>query len=213
MIIVLKPEADGAVAKEILDQIERLGCRPLHMPGAERVVLGALGDERVLGTLHLENHPMVERVQPILSPYKLVSREMQPDDTVVEIGGVPIGGGGFTVIAGPCAVESLEQFRATAEAVKAVGAPLLRGGAFKPRTSPYSFQGSLKRPGCRRSPRSSRWPMSRQSRSGLPVFRSVPATCRTSGCCGRSAGAGNRSCSSVVWRPRSTICCWPRNTS
>jgi 3-deoxy-7-phosphoheptulonate synthase len=84
---------------------------------------------------------MVERVQPILSPYKLVSREMQPDDTVVEIGGVPIGGGGFTVIAGPCAVESLEQFRATAAAVKAVGAPLLRGGAFKPRTSPYSFQG------------------------------------------------------------------------
>lgn len=141
MIIVLKPEADSAVAKEILEQIERLGCRPLHMPGSERVVLGALGDERVLGTLHLENHPMVERVQPILSPYKLVSREMQPDDTVVEIGRVPIGGGGFTVIAGPCAIESLDQLRATAKAVRAAGAPLLRGGAFKPRTSPYSFQG------------------------------------------------------------------------
>ena len=75
MIIVLKPTADAAVAEEILAQIEAKGCRPLHMPGSERVVLGALGDERVLAELQLENHPSVEQVQPILTPYKLVSRE------------------------------------------------------------------------------------------------------------------------------------------
>lgn len=141
MIIVLKPTATEAAARDILKDIENCGLKPLFMPGKERIVLGALGDERVLGKLHLENHPDVESVKPILAPYKLVSREMKPADTIVEIGGVPIGGGSFTVIAGPCAVESAEQFRETAEAVKAAGASILRGGAFKPRTSPYAFQG------------------------------------------------------------------------
>jgi 3-deoxy-7-phosphoheptulonate synthase len=111
------------------------------MPGAERVVLGALGDERILESLHLDGHPAVERVQPILAPYKLVSREMQPCDTVVDLDGVLVGGGSFTVIAGPCAIESREQMLSTAQAVKAAGAHALRGGAYKPRTSPYSFQG------------------------------------------------------------------------
>jgi 3-deoxy-7-phosphoheptulonate synthase len=111
------------------------------MPGQERVVLGALGDERAIESLHLDSDPMVESVKPILAPYKLVGRDMHPHDTIVEIGGVPVGGGRFTVIAGPCAVESLEQMRATAGAVKAGGGHALRGGAYKPRTSPYSFQG------------------------------------------------------------------------
>ena len=111
------------------------------MPGTERVVLGALGDERVLETLNLESHPAVELVQRILAPYKLVSREMHPHDSVVDIGGVSIGGSRFAVIAGPCSVESREQMRETAEAVRDAGAVALRGGAFKPRTSPYSFQG------------------------------------------------------------------------
>ncbi|MEK6688695.1 MAG: 3-deoxy-7-phosphoheptulonate synthase [Gemmatimonadota bacterium] len=141
MIIVLKPEADKAVADDLLGKISSLGLKPLYMPGAERVVLGALGDERVLDQLHLDSHPMVESVQRILAPYKLVSREMHPHDTIVEIGGVQVGGAKFVVIGGPCAVESAEQMRKTASAVKQAGAAALRGGAYKPRTSPYSFQG------------------------------------------------------------------------
>lgn len=141
MIIVLRRHAEKKDADEILALIEAKGLRPLFMPGVERVVLGAIGDERVLGALHLQNHPMVEEVKEILAPYKLVSREMRKEDTVVHIGGVPVGGGHFTVMAGPCAVESYEQMRDAASAVKAAGAMILRGGAYKPRTSPYSFQG------------------------------------------------------------------------
>jgi len=141
VIIVLKPGTDKKTVQELLDHIAETGLKPLHMPGEERVVLGAIGDERILGRLHLENHPSVEEVKPVLAPYKLVSREVRPEDTVVSVGGVPIGNGFFTVIAGPCAVESLEQFRDTAKAVVDAGASALRGGAFKPRTSPYSFQG------------------------------------------------------------------------
>ena len=141
MIIILKPGTDKKTVQEILDHIAESGLKPLHMPGEERVVLGAIGDERVLGKLHLENHPSVEEVKPVLAPYKMVSREVHPDDTVVSIGGVPVGNGFFTVIAGPCAVESLEQMKETGRAVLQAGASALRGGAFKPRTSPYSFQG------------------------------------------------------------------------
>lgn len=142
MIIVLKPGKDRHAAREILDRIESMGCTPLCMPGSERVVLGALGDERVLANLHLESHPLVESVTPILSPYKLVSRELHPHDTVVSLGdGVAVGGERFTVIAGPCAVESSDQMACVARLVKEGGAHALRGGAFKPRTSPYSFQG------------------------------------------------------------------------
>jgi 3-deoxy-7-phosphoheptulonate synthase len=141
MIIVLKPEATKEDADEILRQIETAGLKPLYMPGSERTVLGALGDERVLGMLHLENHPHVESVTPILHPFKMVSREMKAADTVVDLGGVKIGGDSFVVVAGPCAVESLESFKKTATLVKQAGAVALRGGAYKPRTSPYSFQG------------------------------------------------------------------------
>ncbi len=141
MIIVLKPNATKEDADEILHQIASLGLKPLYMPGTERTVLGALGNERVLGKLHLESHPLVEHVTPILTPYKLVGREVHPADTVIKIGGVAVGGKRFTVIAGPCAVESREQMLATAQAVKEAGAHCLRGGAYKPRTSPYSFQG------------------------------------------------------------------------
>ena len=141
MIIILKAEATKADADEIIEQIAALGLKPLYMPGVERTVLGALGDERVLGQLHLESHPLVERVTPVLTPYKLVSREAHPAGTVVDIDGAPVGGKRFTIIAGPCAVESREQMLATAQAVKNEGAHCLRGGAYKPRTSPYSFQG------------------------------------------------------------------------
>jgi 3-deoxy-7-phosphoheptulonate synthase len=141
MIIVLKPEATKKDAQEIIRRIAALGLKPLYMPGTERTVLGAIGDERVLGKLHIENHPLVERVSPILTPYKLVSRDFHPRDTVVRIGGVPVGGKHFTVIAGPCAVENPRQMLLTALAAKRAGAKCLRGGAYKPRTSPYSFQG------------------------------------------------------------------------
>lgn len=141
MIIVLKPDASKQAAQDILDRISAAGLTPLHMPGSERVVLGALGDERVLADLHLEGDPAVEAVKPILAPYKLVSRELHPHDTIVRIGPVAIGGSAFKVIAGPCAVESHDQMLATGKAVKAAGATALRAGAYKPRTSPYGFSG------------------------------------------------------------------------
>jgi len=141
MIIVLRPEASAEHAESILARISAAGLKPLHMPGSERVVLGALGDERILAELHLEGDPMVESIKPILAPYKLVSRELHPHDTIVRIGTMAIGGPVFQVIAGPCAVETHEQTRNTALAVKAAGASALRAGAYKPRTSPYGFAG------------------------------------------------------------------------
>ena len=141
MIIVLKREATQEQAREILDRIESLGLKPLYMPGSERTVLGALGDERVLAELALDSHPLVESLKPILSPYKLVSREIHPHDTVVKIGSATIGGRGFSVIGGPCSVETEERLLASGKAAKAGGAVALRAGAFKPRTSPYAFQG------------------------------------------------------------------------
>src|SRR4030095_10123371 len=98
MIIVLRPEAPAECAQDLLQQIAAKGLKPLHMPGAERVVLGALGDERVLAGLHFESDPMVESVKPILAPYKLVSRELHPHDSVVRFGSLAIGGRGFAVI-------------------------------------------------------------------------------------------------------------------
>ena len=141
MIIILKPTATAADSDEILARIADKGLKPLHMPGVERTVIGALGDERLLGELHFESHPAVERVDQILAPYKAVSREMHPEDSVISVGAAEVGGRTFFVGGGPCAVESLERLRASAVAVKEGGAHALRGGAFKPRTSPYSFQG------------------------------------------------------------------------
>jgi 3-deoxy-7-phosphoheptulonate synthase len=141
MIIVLKPHATKRDADRILARIEALGLKTLHMPGAERTVLGAIGDERVIAQLRLESDPLVEGVKPILAPYKLVSRELHPHDTIVDVGGMPVGGDRFVVFAGPCAIESLEQTRETGRCVKSAGAHGMRGGAYKPRTSPYSFQG------------------------------------------------------------------------
>ncbi|HEX4911381.1 MAG TPA: 3-deoxy-7-phosphoheptulonate synthase [Permianibacter sp.] len=141
MIVVLKPQASEADAFRLMQQIEARGLKPLYMPGVERVVLGALGDERVLNELNLEGDPLVESVKPILTPYKLVSRDMRGHDTVVNIGNIAIGGERLVVVGGPCAVESEDQLRETAAAVKDAGARALRGGAYKPRSSPYSFQG------------------------------------------------------------------------
>ena len=141
MIIVLKPDAAPATATRILARISEAGLKPLHMPGSERVVLGALGDERVLAELKFDSEPEVESVKPILSPYKLVSREICAHDTTVDVGGVTIGANRLVVIAGPCAVETAEQTLASCTAAKRGGATILRAGAYKPRTSPYGFAG------------------------------------------------------------------------
>jgi len=142
MIIVMRQGAQKKELNEVLKRIRKLGYKTHIIHGVERDVIGAVGDERGKARLQsLESLPGVEKVVPILKPYKLASREIHPEPTVVTAEGVQIGGTAFAVIAGPCSVESREQIFATAEAVKAAGASILRGGAFKPRTSPYSFQG------------------------------------------------------------------------
>ncbi|QIZ75873.1 3-deoxy-7-phosphoheptulonate synthase [Ferrimonas lipolytica] len=142
MIIILKAGVAEADAKQLLEKIEGLGLKPLYMPGVERTVLGAIGDERILASLHLDSDPRVDELKPILSSYKLVSRELNPIDSHVMLGNHAVGGERFTVIAGPCGVESKEQLFSVADMIKQQGeAVALRGGAFKPRTSPYSFQG------------------------------------------------------------------------
>ena len=141
MVIVLKPDATPQQAEQIMERIRSRGCKPLHLPGAERVVLGAIGDERVLAALNLEAHPQVESVKPVLSPHKLVSREFHPHDTIVTVGRHKVGGDHFFLVTGPCAVESREQLDAVARAIKREGGGCLRASAFTPRTNPYGFQG------------------------------------------------------------------------
>lgn len=143
MIIVMKQGASKEALAEVKKRIKELGYKPHVIHGETRNVIGAVGDERGKAVLHtLESLPGVESVVPILKPYKLASREVKPEPSVVEIApGLSVGGGQLVVMAGPCAVESEAQIVETAHAVKAAGATVLRGGAFKPRTSPYSFQG------------------------------------------------------------------------
>lgn len=141
MIIILKTEATKAEADLIQEKISSLGLKPLYLPGEEKIVLGAIGDERQLEKLSLDSFSFVEKVIPILKPYKLASRQMRRQTSIVKVGNVEIGGDKLAVMAGPCSVESEEQIVQTAIAVKKAGAVILRGGAFKPRTSPYAFQG------------------------------------------------------------------------
>ncbi|NIP86919.1 MAG: 3-deoxy-7-phosphoheptulonate synthase [Planctomycetales bacterium] len=141
MIIVLRQGASKADAEPILAEIRAQGLEPLYLPGEEKIVIGALGDERVLASLHLESVGCVEKVIPILKPYKLANREFKPQRSLVTVGDVTFGGSRIPLIAGPCSVESAEQLLTVARAVQRSGASLLRGGAFKPRTSPYAFQG------------------------------------------------------------------------
>ncbi|RMF79473.1 MAG: 3-deoxy-7-phosphoheptulonate synthase [Nitrospirae bacterium] len=143
MIIVMRAGATEEQLQHVLNQIEARGYTPHLMRGVERNVIGAIGDQRHKMSLQeLEVLPGVERVMPILQPYKLASLEVKPEPTRVHVGhGVEVGGEEIVVFAGPCSVESPEQMRAVATAVKGAGAQVLRGGAFKPRTSPYSFQG------------------------------------------------------------------------
>ncbi len=142
MIIVMKPEATEEEIAAVENKIREFGYEPHEIVGVECKVIGAVGDERGKERLHtLDSWPGVDETIAILKPYKLASREAKPHDTVIDVDGVPVGGELFTLIAGPCSVESIEQMCGTAEKVKKSGANMLRGGAYKPRTSPYSFQG------------------------------------------------------------------------
>lgn len=143
MIIVMKQGASAAQSEAVIKRIKELGYEPHVIRGQRREVIGAVGDERGKMVLQsLESMSGVDKVVPILRPYKLASREVSPQASLVEIAtGVVVGGAELIVMAGPCSVESEEQIVYTAKAVKRAGAQVLRGGAFKPRTSPYSFQG------------------------------------------------------------------------
>ncbi len=143
MIIILKKDISQKDFQEIKDTIESLGYQAHIIKGEERTVIGAVGSDRGKDKLQaMENLPGVENVVPILKPYKLASLEVKPDKSIISVNGkVKIGGNEVIVMAGPCSVEGEEQIIETAKAVKKAGATMLRGGAFKPRTSPYSFQG------------------------------------------------------------------------
>ncbi|PIW84688.1 MAG: 3-deoxy-7-phosphoheptulonate synthase [Nitrospirae bacterium CG_4_8_14_3_um_filter_50_41] len=142
MIILMQADATAEQLEHVIKKIEDLGYRPHVMHGVERNVIGAIGDERGKARLQvIESMAGVESVVPILKPYKLASLEVRKERTVIEVKGASIGGQDLMVIAGPCSVESEEQILASARAVKEAGANVLRGGAFKPRTSPYAFQG------------------------------------------------------------------------
>jgi 3-deoxy-7-phosphoheptulonate synthase len=141
MIIVLKPQSTAAEIEHVLERIQELGLKPHLSRGEHRTIVGVIGDENKLQAEPLQAIPGVEQVIPILKPFKLACREFNRDDTVVNVGHVKIGGGHLAMIAGPCAIEGLAVLDEIAGAVKQAGANILRGGAFKPRTSPYSFQG------------------------------------------------------------------------
>jgi len=141
MIIVLKPHSTPEQIQHVLERIEALGFMPHVSQGVARTIIGVIGDEDQLRAEPLQAIDGVETVLPILKPFKLASREFHQADTVVEVKGIKIGGGHLAMIAGPCAIEGEEILNEIAEHVQKAGANILRGGAFKPRTSPYSFQG------------------------------------------------------------------------
>ncbi len=141
MVVVMDLSAGPEHIASVKERLEQHGFEVHMIRGVKRLVIGAVGDRRVIDSLGLEAMPGVERVVPIMKPYKLVSREAKGESTLVKVKDVVIGDRELVVIAGPCAVESREQLLNTARSVRRAGARMLRGGAFKPRTSPYSFQG------------------------------------------------------------------------
>ncbi len=141
MIVVMQKQATEDQVASVVARVEELGFRAHLSRGEERTIIGIIGDERPLTVEPLEILDGVERVVPILQPYKLASRDFRPEMSVVDVGGVSVGGKEVVVMAGPCSVESREQLLETAWAVKEGGGKILRGGAYKPRTSPYAFQG------------------------------------------------------------------------
>ncbi len=141
MLIVMDQKATQAEIDSVVAAVESKGFVARPIPGGDRVSIGVLHNKGVVEPSLFLGYPGVKDVVPVTRPYKLVSREVQPEDTVVRVGDVDIGSGHFTIIAGPCAIENEKQALTIAAAVKRSGAHLFRGGAYKPRTSPYSFQG------------------------------------------------------------------------
>jgi 3-deoxy-7-phosphoheptulonate synthase len=141
LLIVMGAHATPEQIDDVVARLAEAGAHAHVTAGKEATVIGAIGERELLATLPLEGFPGVDQVLPILKPYKLVSREIAPDPTVIDVRGRRIGDGYFGLVAGPCTVEYREQTLVTARAVKEAGASMLRGGVFKPRTSPYTFQG------------------------------------------------------------------------
>ena len=141
MIIVFKQNAKENEVKRVLDKVEKLGLKTHISQGEETLIVGLVGDTTRVDPKRIEVEESVERIMKVSEPYKLANRAFHPEDSVISVAGIPVGGKALTLIAGPCSVESKEQVLEVARRVKASGANLLRGGAFKPRTSPYSFQG------------------------------------------------------------------------
>src|SRR5499433_4542239 len=141
MLIVMRPDATGEQVKAVLDAITALGLKPHPMPGASRTAIGITGNSGPLDPGHFDYLPGVADAIRVTKPFKLVSRDLKHEDTVIQIGDAAIGGPELAIIAGPCAVESHDQTMEIAALVHSCGVKFFRGGAFKPRTSPYSFQG------------------------------------------------------------------------
>jgi 3-deoxy-7-phosphoheptulonate synthase len=141
MLVVMKPNATQAEVDAVVEKIRSLGLSPHAIPGAQRTAIGITGNKGGLDPALFEGLPGVREAIRVSQPFKLVSREVKEEDTVVDVSGVEVGGKRLVVMAGPCSVESREQILESARAVKAAGATMLRGGAYKPRTSPYEFQG------------------------------------------------------------------------
>ena len=141
MIIVLKQNAPDVQVREFCHELEGMGLQINDSKGSDTHILGLIGDTKAIAESWVLANPVVETCRRVSEPYKKANRKFHPDDSVIDVDGVKIGGGNFAVIAGPCSIESEEQITYCAQRVKAAGASLLRGGAFKPRTSPYSFQG------------------------------------------------------------------------
>jgi 3-deoxy-7-phosphoheptulonate synthase len=141
MIVVMSQEASREQVEAVLRKIEEFGLQTHPIYGVQKTVIGVIGDDKTKIVETMAGYPGVEQIIPILKPYKFAARETHPQDTVIEVADVSIGGNRLTVMAGPCAVESREQILNSARLVKMAGGSILRGGAYKPRTSPYSFQG------------------------------------------------------------------------
>ncbi len=141
MLIVMKPDATASQISRVTEVIETLGFRAHAMPGASRTAIGITGNRGSVDPAHFENLPGVADAIRVTKPYKLISRELRPERSRIKVGNAFVGGPELAIIAGPCAVETVEQVFAVAEAVAKSGAKFFRGGAFKPRTSPYAFQG------------------------------------------------------------------------
>lgn len=142
MIIVMKKSASAEQIERVIQTVNKVDLKPVPLFGTERTVIAVIGDERPIDEHHISSLPGVDKVMSVLEPFKLASRETKHEDTVIDLGdGVKIGGKKLAIMAGPCAVESETQMEIICKAVKSSGANILRGGAFKPRTSPYSFEG------------------------------------------------------------------------